>query len=103
MGVSAELVVGTWVGGENSWIRFLALADGSGGAMARPFYWDFMKRLENDNLVDTKKEFFQPEGELVVLDCELYDKQKLPSKVEMDKAKKNKEFNDNFDDEEFQH
>ena len=102
MGVSAELVIGTWVGGENSWIRFLALTDGSGGAMARPFYWDFMKRLENDNLIDTNKEFFIPDVELVVLDCELYDKEKLPSKVEMDKAKKNKEFNDDFDDEEFQ-
>jgi len=102
MGVTSDLVVGTWVGGENTWIRFLSITDGSGGAMARPFYWDFMKRLENDKLVDVSKEFFQPEGELVVLDCDRYDKEKLPSKVELDKIKKNKEFNDDFDDEEFQ-
>ena len=99
MGITPELVVGTWVGGENSWIRFTRLADGTGGAMARPFYWDFMRRLENNNLVDVKSNFTIPEGEKVILDCDLYEQDRLPSKVEMDKAKKIKEFNEEFDEE----
>lgn len=98
MGISPELVVGTWVGGENSWIRFLSITDGSGGQMARPFYWDFMNRLETNKLVNIKSQFQVPEGELVVTDCDLYERQRLPSKEEISKAKKIKIFNDEFDD-----
>ncbi|NJN34287.1 MAG: penicillin-binding protein, partial [Saprospiraceae bacterium] len=38
MGVTPKLVVGTWVGGEDQWIRFLRIEDGQGSAMARPFF-----------------------------------------------------------------
>ncbi|MBT8233069.1 MAG: penicillin-binding protein [Saprospiraceae bacterium] len=102
MGITPELVVGTWVGGENSWIRFRSLADGSGGAMARPYFFDFMKRLEKDNLINANAEFFVPDVEPVVMDCELYNGKRLPSKVEKDKEKKIKEFNDEFVDDEFE-
>jgi penicillin-binding protein 1A len=96
MGISPDLVVGTWVGGENSWIRFLNLRDGSGGAMARPYYFEFMKRLETKSLVDTKKRFFIPEGDLINFDCDLHEAQRLPSKEEKDRDKKIKELNDDF-------
>lgn len=77
MGVTPDLVVGTWVGGDSPWIRFLTLADGQGGVMARPVFVDFLKKLESDPSVDydKTKTFNVPEGDLgVQLDCEIYDK-----------------------------
>ncbi len=75
MGVAPRLVVGTWVGGEDQWIRFLTIADGQGSAMARPFYAKFMNKLEKSNLAsyDPSIRFPQPEGDLgIVLDCSQY-------------------------------
>jgi penicillin-binding protein 1A len=47
MGVAPRLVVGTWVGGEDRWIRFLnRIDDGQGARMARPIFADFIQRLE---------------------------------------------------------
>jgi penicillin-binding protein 1A len=77
MGITPDLVVGTWVGGDSPWIRFLTLADGQGGVMARPVFVDFLKKLESDPSVDydKTKTFNIPEGDLgIQLDCELYDK-----------------------------
>lgn len=102
MGISPELVVGTWVGGENSWIRFRTLGDGSGGAMARPYYFDFMKALEKEKLVDTEAQFEKPVGEQIILDCELYDAQRLPSKEEKDRERKIREFSDEFSPDEIE-
>lgn len=96
MGISPELVVGTWVGGENSWIRFRTLADGSGGAMARPYYFEIMKRLEKKGILNTEKRFEIPQGELLITDCELYDAQRLPSKEEKERERKRKEFSEDF-------
>jgi penicillin-binding protein 1A len=48
MGVTPRLVVGTWVGGEDRWIRFLSLSDGQGSRMARPIFAGFVNRLEKD-------------------------------------------------------
>jgi len=75
MGVSPNLVVGTWVGGEDQWIRFRDKALGQGGKMAYPFFADFMIRLEGDKSLDfdTEATFFKPPGELgIELDCSLY-------------------------------
>ena len=41
-----NLVVGTWVGGDERYIRFLNLAYGQGGYMARPFAARFIKAVE---------------------------------------------------------
>jgi penicillin-binding protein 1A len=75
MGITPELVVGTWVGGEDPWIRFLSLADGQGGVMARPFFLDFMQRVEGDNSINFNSEakFLIPQEELIVTDCSQYD------------------------------
>jgi len=96
MGITPDLVVGTWVGGEVPWIRFRSSTNGYGGIMARPYYFELMKALEKDKLVDTDNRFTIPEGELIIMDCELYDDKRLPSKEEKDRERKIKEFSDDF-------
>jgi len=75
MGVTPDLVTATWVGGENEWIRFTNLTDGQGGVMARPFYTNFLKRLESDPNVNYDKtaRFEVPAQQLVELDCSKYE------------------------------
>ena len=75
MGVTPSLVVGTWVGGEDPWIRFLSLADGQGAVMARPFFKAFLQRLENSTITDynPNAKFAVPEGGLdIETDCSRY-------------------------------
>ena len=79
MGLTPNLVVGTWVGGEERWIRFRTLGYGIGAKMARPMYAKFIRRMENDEEVDfdVTKRFVMPEGELgIELDCEVYKRQR---------------------------
>ncbi len=101
MGIAPRLVVGTWVGGEDEWIRFLTIADGQGSAMARPFYAKFMSKLEKSNIAsyDPSIRFSQPEGDLgIVLDCSQYQ-ETGPSGIPMESVPT--EFNPNrFQDEE---
>ena len=102
MGVSPELVVGTWVGGEYNWIRFLSIRQGSGGAMARPFFFKFMQRLEADPSIKLNKDayFKIPEGDRLVTDCSQFTRpeKKKPAPQE-DRARKIKEINDFWEDE----
>lgn len=75
MGVTPSLVVGTWVGGEDPWIKFNSLADGQGAVMARPFFKAFLHRLENSSLTDynPSAKFVVPEGGLdIETDCSKY-------------------------------
>lgn len=75
MGVTPRLVVGTWVGGEDRWIRFLSLSDGQGARMARPIFADFVQRLENDKSAgyDYNARFERPAGDLgIEIDCSKY-------------------------------
>jgi penicillin-binding protein 1A len=68
-------VVGTWVGGEDRWIRFRDLSLGQGSVMARPIFIDLIKRLEADPEADFDKEakFYKPPGRLSIsIDCEEY-------------------------------
>ncbi len=76
MGITPNLVVGTWVGGEDPWIRFRTLANGQGGVMARPVFVDFIKSLENDPSTgfDPNATFERPEEMDVEIDCEVYNK-----------------------------
>ena len=100
MGISPDLVVGTWVGGDVNYIRFRSLRFGSGGKMARPFFLNFMKRLENDPQINLNKNstFKVSEGDRIVTDCSQYDTP-LPSKVEADQKKSIKEILEEFEDE----
>jgi len=75
MGVTPTLVVGTWVGGEDRWIRFLSLNDGQGARLARPIFAAFIKRLENDPgaKYDYTARFKRPTGDLEIeIDCSKY-------------------------------
>lgn len=75
MGITPDLVVATWVGGENEWIRFRDSRDGYGGKMARPFFTEFLSRLEKDpkSNYDSSKRFLVPENQVVHLDCGTYE------------------------------
>ena len=75
MGITPDLVVGTWVGGEDRWIRFLSLHDGIGAKMARPYYAKFLQKVEADPDIDYDKKarFTIPRGDLgIELDCSQY-------------------------------
>jgi penicillin-binding protein 1A len=75
MGLTPELVVGTWVGGDNRWLRFRSLRYGSGAHMAKPFFREFVKASQKDEKVawNTKRAFYRPRGSLgIELDCEAY-------------------------------
>ena len=76
MGVTPTLVVGTWVGGEDNWIRFLTIGDGQGGAMARPFCAKFLQKVEASTKViyyDATAKFKTPTGDIgITIDCSQY-------------------------------
>lgn len=75
MGVTPRLVVGTWVGGDDRWIRFLSLSDGQGSRMARPIFADLIAQLEKDpkSGYDVNARFFRPAGDLgITIDCAAY-------------------------------
>ena len=101
MGITPNLVVGTWVGGEDKWIRFLTIADGQGSAMARPFYAKFMNKLEKANLpsYDASTRFPEAPTDMgIVLDCSQYQ-ESGPSGIPTESVPS--EFNPNrFQDEE---
>ncbi len=72
MGVTPSLVVGTWVGGEDRWVRFLILDDGQGARMARPVFVSLINRLEKDpnSGYDATKTFKRPAIDLTAeWDC----------------------------------
>jgi len=75
MGVTPRLVVGTWVGGEDRWIRFLSIGDGQGAKMARPIFAGFIQRLEKDKTsgYDVNARFKRPPGDLgIEINCAAY-------------------------------
>lgn len=75
MGLTPDLVVGTWVGGEDRWVRFLSIADGAGAKMARPFFAKFIRKLEEDENADydVNARFYRPKGDLgIEIDCSIY-------------------------------
>ncbi len=75
MGITPNLVTGTWVGGEDPWIRFLNIEQGQGGVMARPFFVEYMQRIEGDKTlsIDTEARFVVPESDPITVDCSLFN------------------------------
>lgn len=95
MGVTPSLVVGTWVGGEDRWIRFLSISDGQGARMSRPIFSDFIARLEKDGRsgYNQNKRFVRPEGDLgIEINCSAY--QSLPSATDEESGFSPDAFND---------
>lgn len=76
VGLTPDLVVTTWVGGDNRWIRFRSLNLGIGAKMARPYFAKLLRSLEKDETVDydPNARFAVPQGDLgIIIDCEQYD------------------------------
>jgi penicillin-binding protein 1A len=75
IGFSPDIVISTWVGGDQEFIRFTSLADGQGAVMARPYFVKLMTKLEGDNRLNFGKNsvFMKPEEELIELDCSKYE------------------------------
>lgn len=101
MGITPELVVGTWVGGEKNWFRFLNIGLGQGGVMARPFFFDFMKRVESDKNLDydPSARFALPESMSIELDCSKYDSLYYNKTTLPQSDSEDTEFDDEFDEE----
>ena len=99
MGITPSLVVGTWVGGDDQWIRFLTLADGQGSVMARPIFQKFINKLEVDEDSGYKADlkFGNPPPEYFsLIDCEHF---KRDEEDEIDDLKRKKKKKDEFEDE----
>lgn len=102
MGMSSDLVVGTWVGGDDRWVRFRTLNLGIGAKMARPIYGKLIKRLENDPQAnyDPEARFYTPPGDIgIELDCEVYNQDRGPYGGVVDDGEENEDFGDEWGDE----
>ncbi len=102
MGVTPELVVGTWVGGDDKWIRFLTLDDGQGYVMARPIFSDFISALEKDTLAafNPKAQFpGPPQGFYELIDCDRY--KQIKPEEERSQTLNEKAKLDEFEEDEF--
>ncbi len=78
MGLTPNLAVGTWVGGDDRWIRFISPYWGQGTRMAAPVFWEFLRQVEADPELewDTKARFPEPMREIEIeLDCSKYDQE----------------------------
>ena len=103
MGITPDLVVGTWVGGDENWVRFFSLDAGQGFVLARPFFIDFIKRLEADEKsgYNSDKKFKSPAGTIYeYIDCFKF-KQGEPEE-EQAKNLKRKMRENQFEEEEFE-
>ncbi len=76
MGLTPELIVGTWVGGDDRWIRFRSLSLGAGSNMAKPFFRRFVSSAQEDESVawNTETGWIRPPGQLgIEMDCDAYN------------------------------
>ncbi len=99
MGITPDLVVGTWVGGEDRWIRFRTLFNGQGSRMAKPFFRELIARLENDPNADydPNARFPRPQGDLgIELDCARYAQAAAGFEDTIDEANDDSFFEDAF-------
>jgi penicillin-binding protein 1A len=77
MGISKDLVSGTWVGGDDRAIHFRSWTAGQGGRTARPIWVKFMEKVYADaSLGYTKGPFPRPERPLSIeINCDVYEKE----------------------------
>jgi penicillin-binding protein 1A len=111
MGVTPTLVTGVWVGGEDTWMRFLSLENGQGFVMARPIFQKYLKGLEEDVECeyDATVKFVTPPGSFKdMVDCARYKQgepedelnESIEEKVLEDEFEE--EFDDDFEEGEFE-
>jgi penicillin-binding protein 1A len=77
MGVSKDLVSGTWVGGDDRAIHFRNWSAGQGGRTARPIWVKFMAKVyEDKSLGYTKGPFPRPDRPLSIeINCDRYEQE----------------------------
>lgn len=75
MGITPDLVVGTWVGCDDRFIRFRSLTHGQGARMARPVFQNLIKYIEADPSIawNTSVQFPAPETIEREMDCLKYN------------------------------
>lgn len=99
MGITPNLVTGTWVGGDEKWVRFFTLDDGQGFVMARPVFQKYMKKIEADPDIKFKSDVSFPDpppGFEELADCSRY-KQQDPEEereIRLDQQEELNEFDD---------
>ena len=105
MGITPNIVVGTWVGGDDRWVRFKSIRYGQGARMARPIFSSFLKKIEGDTDLDFDKKtrFKKPDSYDIELNCSLYqdlipDGVDFDSEYDVDGADSTKSRDDPFDD-----
>lgn len=70
MGISPDLVAGTWVGGEDRAVHFDYLGEGQAAATALPIYGLFMQKVYADKTINLNQgPFERPENFYVNMDC----------------------------------
>lgn len=100
MSITPNLVSGTWVGGDDRWIRFLSLDDGQGYVLARPIVQKYLKKLEADEEINlnTNVNFpTPPEGFSEFVDCSRY--KEITPEEEQAEIIENKKQLDEFEEE----
>jgi len=97
VGFTPEIVISTWVGGDQEFIRFNTQPDGQGAVMARPFFEKLMQKIESDNLLGFGKNsvFMKPEEEMIEIDCSKYETTTIENSEE-GKIKKSSDFDEDF-------
>ncbi len=76
MGVTPNLVSGTWVGGEDRAIHFKGLTQGGGHNMALPIFALYMQKIYSDSTivsVTTDDKFEKPLNFSIEVDCDKYN------------------------------
>lgn len=80
MGITPDLIAGSWVGCEDRFVRFRNIRDGQGASTALPIWAGFFKGLyENDSLYtelgfDPSRKFEEPKEDIgIELDCSKYE------------------------------
>jgi len=96
VGFTPDIVISTWVGGDQEFIRFNSLTDGQGAVMARPYFVKLLAKLEADNRLGYGKNsvFMRPEEEMIEIDCSKYE-QIQPASEDVDSTKSS-DFDEEF-------
>lgn len=90
VGITPELVIATWVGGDQEWIRFQNITYGQGAVMARPYCVNLLQRIERDTRIDynPNARFAIPENQFVEINCNKYDEMTEQDRLKEEEAKK---------------
>jgi penicillin-binding protein 1A len=74
MGLTPNLVVGIWTGGEDRWVRFTDKNLGQGARMSRPTFAEYLRLLETTPSVkwDVERKFTKPQTVNIITNCGMY-------------------------------